>query len=223
MTALLRRHRQAIRFPVLVALGLLIAHDATYALQYGLGAARDDAIAAIAHQYWAGFTALAVLAVAIALAVTVTGMVRLRRALQGLPAAGPSRVPQYAAEVRRLWPRLLTAVTLAFLALENVEHLASGLPAPGLWALAAPHYTFAIPVLVVATGLLAAAGAWLRWRQDVLVLRLVAARAAAAAFRRLSAHRPPARRWRLVAALIAHRWILLRLDAGRAPPLPATA
>ena len=217
------RHRAAIRVPVLVLFGVLIAHDATYALQYGLGAANDDAIAASAHQYWAGFSALAVLCAAVTLAAAVAGILRLRRALRGLPEAGPSRVPHYAAEARRLWPRLFVVVTLAFLAQENVEHIAAGLPAPGLWAIAAPHYTFAIPVIAVSTALLAAVGAWLRWHRDVLVQRLVAARAAAAAFRRLAAHRTPARRWGLVAALVAHRWILLRQDAGRAPPVPVAA
>lgn len=217
-----RQRRGSVRFLVLVVMGVLIAHDAIYAAQHGLGSARDDALAAIAHQYWTGFAALTILGVAVATAAAVAGLMRLSRALRGL-AAVPSAVGAtgYGSELVHLWPRLFLAVTLAFLLQENAEHLAAGQPPPGLWALSGPHYPLAIPVLAVVTGLLAAAGAWFRWRGDVLAGRLHAARAAAA-FGRLAPRRAPAGRWGLVAALVAHRWILLRLDAGRAPPAGST-
>ena len=202
-------------------MGVLIAHDAIYAAQYGLGGARDDALAAIAHQYWAGFATLTLLAVAVAIAASAAGLVRLSRALRGLPpTAAAAGATGYGRELARLWPRLFLAVTLAFLLQENAEHLATGQPLPGLWVLSGPQYPLAIPALAVVTGLLAAAGAWFRWRGDVLALRLRAARAAA--HRRLAPRRAPASRWGLVAALVAHRWILLRLDAGRAPPAAST-
>ena len=212
-----RDRRGPIRFLVLVAMGVLVAHDTIYAAQFGLSSARDEALAAVAHQYWAGFAAMALLAAAVATAAAVAGLVRLSRALRGLPQVPTNAgVPGYARELLHLWPRLFFAVTLVFLLQENVEHVAAGRPLPGLWVLSAPHYPLAIPSLVAVTGLLAAAGAWFRWRRDVLVSRLSAARAAAV--RRLVAGQAPAGRWTLVAALVAHSWILLRLDAGRAPP-----
>jgi hypothetical protein len=73
----------------------------------------------------------------------------------------------------------------------------------------------------VVTGLLAVIGGWLQWHRDTLVERLRAAHSAA--LRRRAAARAPHGRWALVAALVAHRRILLRLDAGRAPPVVATA
>ena len=120
----------------------------------------------------------------------------------------------------RLWPRLLLVVGTAFLVQENLEHLAAGQGLPGLWALSAPGYPLAIPVLLAVTGLVSAVGGWLQWHRETLVRR-ISARLAATRLR-ASAYAPHGR-WALLAALIAHRWILLRRDAERAPPLPATA
>jgi hypothetical protein len=127
----------------------------------------------------------------------------------------------YLREVARLWPRLLLVVACAFLLQENAEHLAAGHGLPGLWALSAPGYPLAIPVLVVVTGLLAAVGGWLQWHRETLIRRLRASQSALARRRHLS--RVPHRRWALVAAMVAHRWMLLRLDAERAPPVLAAA
>ncbi|HYN47591.1 MAG TPA: hypothetical protein VER83_01925, partial [Candidatus Nanopelagicales bacterium] len=134
---------------------------------------------------------------------------------------GPGDPSGYVAEVVRMWPRLLLVVGAAFLVQENLEYLAVGQGLPGLWALSAPGYPLAIPVLVAVTGLLAAIGGWFRWHRESLVRRLTAARAAAA--RHWAAARAPHGRWALLAALLAHRWMLLRRDASRAPPVPAAA
>jgi hypothetical protein len=216
------RHRdlERARLGALAVVGALLAHDAVFAAQYGVGPDRDLALAATAHGYWPAFVALAVLAGAAGLGVAIAGFLRLRRLLRGLPAA-PAQGPGYLRTVARLWPRLAFLVAAAFLVQENVEHVLAGAAAPGLWALAGPWYPLAIPVILVVTGLLAAVGGWLGWHHESLVRRLVAARTAA--LRRREVARAPHRRWALVAALLAHRWILLRRDAERAPPVPALA
>ena len=218
-----RPHGGAIRFTALVGVGVLTAHDVIYAGQAALGSS-DLAFADAAHRYWTTFVVLALLAGGLALAATLTGILRLGRALRHLPPAHePRRLPvaSFTGELVRLWPRLLGTVGLAFLVQENVEHAAAGRSLPGLWVLSGPEYPLAIPVLVLVTGLLAAVGAWFRHRRDVLVGRLRAARAALAL--RTRAGHAPAVRWRLVGALVALSRILARTNAGRAPPRGAAA
>ena len=102
-----------------------------------------------------------------------------------------------------------------------MEHVASGHAWPGLWVLSAPGYPLALPVLALVTGLLAALGGWIRWQQATMLRRL---RAARAADRRHPVHADhPHGRWTLLAALLAHRWLLVRGDAGRGPPASAAA
>lgn len=216
-------HRGGIRFAALVGVGVLLAHDAIYTAQTALDPS-DLAFADAAHRYWTTFVVLALLAGGLALAATLTGFLRLGRALRHLPPAPETRglpVSSFTGELVRLWPRLLGTVGLAFLVQENVEHAAAGRSLPGLWVLSGPEYPLAIPVLILVTGLLAAVGAWFRHRRDVLVGRLQAARTAFAL--RTRAGHAPAVRWRLVGALVALSRILARPDAGRAPPRAAAA
>lgn len=211
-----------LRFVALAGIGSLVAHDAVFAAQYGLGPERDLALAATVHGYWPAFVALTLLIGIAGTGVAIAGLVRLRRLVRGLAPAPPvDGRPSYAGEVARLWSRLLLVVAASFVVQENVEHLLAGQQPPGLWALSAPGYPFALPVLTGVTLLLAIVGGWLRWHHEALVRRLVAARSAALR-RRHRAHAPHGA-WALVAALVAHCWILLRLDAERAPPVAATA
>jgi hypothetical protein len=209
------------RYAALVAFGVLVAHDAVYSAQEAMGST-NAAVAEVTHRYWPSFVALALLAMAVAASWTAVGFLRLRHAIRRLPAPpqAPKRTERtYLAELTHLWPRLLLGVGLAFLLQENVEHLVSGRHLPGLWVLSGPEYPLVIPVLTAVTGLLAAFGAWFRQRIAVMVWRLRAARVALA----LRAHHraAPSLRYRLVAAILAHRWILLRPDIGRAPPASA--
>ena len=216
------RQLRRLRFVALVAVGALVGHDAVFAAQYGLGEQREAVLAATAHDYWPMFGVLALLVGGLGLAAAAVVLVRLHRALHGLPAVRPpTGTPAYAGELLRLWPRLFLAVTLVFTLQENVEHLAAGLGLPGLWVLSWPAYPLALPVLAAVTLLLATAGAGLRWRTQVLAGRLAAARAVSR--RRAAARLTPAGRWRLVAAIVAHARILARPDAGRAPPARAGA
>jgi len=223
------RHRPAtprapewLRFLALAALGSLVAHDAIFAAQHGLGAAREQALATTAHGYWSAYVVLTLIVVAAGAGAAVRGVLHLRRMVRGLPAAPPAPGHSHSwSEVAHLWPRLLLVVGTVFLVQENVEHLAAGQPLPGLWALSAPGYPLAVPVLVAVTGVLATIGGLLAWHRETLVRRLHAARVAAGDRRNTA--RVPHGRWALVAALLAHRWILLGQDAERAPPAPVTA
>jgi hypothetical protein len=213
---------ERLRFGLLVAVGVLLAHDAVFAAQFGLGSARAEALAATAHEYWPVFTVLTLLAAVVGTGWAAGAFMRLRRLAAGLPAAAPVPAESgYAREVARLWARLFPVVVLVFAVQENVEHLLAGAPAPGLYALSAPGYPLAIPVLAGVTGLLAAVGGWLRYRRRALLHRLCAARSA---WQRAVARATAlTRRWGLVAALVVHGRILTRLDAGRAPPAPSRA
>ena len=214
----LARHAGTARYAALVVVGVLVAHDTVYTAQEAMGST-NAAVAEVTHRYWPSFVVLALLAAVVLASWAVTGLLTLRRALRRLPAEPPrpTRTERtYLAELVHLWPRLLLGVGLAFLIQENMEHLASGRHLPGLWVLSGPEYPLVIPVLAAVTGLLAAAGAWFRRRIAVMARRLRAARIAFA----LRAHRraAPSQRYRLVGAILAHRWILLRPDIGRAPP-----
>lgn len=214
-----------LRFASLAAVGALLAHDAVFTAQYGLGPANDAALARSAHAYWPAFTALTLLTAVVLAGGTVAATMELRRLLGGLPRVEDTTRPPWSTGFLHLWPRLFSLVTMVFLVQENIEHVAAGGSLPGLWVLSAPEYPLAIPVLALVTGLLAAVGGWIRRQHATLVARLVAARAAAAlaAARRRPHADHPHGRWSLLAALLAHRWILARGLAGRGPPLPVTA
>lgn len=221
-------HLGTLRFAALAFVGMLTGHDAVFAIHHGVGPERDLALALTAHGYWPGFIALTALVALAGLGTALAGYGRLRRALRDASArsdraAPPSGevAPGYLPILAGIWVRLFLVIAAAFTVQENLEHLASGLVAPGLWVLSGPEYPHSLPTLAGVTLLLAAIGAWLRWHTTVLAIRLAAVRATAVRYR--LARSFPGRRWALVAAAVAHRWILLRSDAGRAPPLAAGA
>lgn len=192
----------------------MLGHDAIFAAGAAVGA-NDAQFEVLGHRYWGTFAVLVLLATAVTAAGAIAALTRLNRALRGLPTPPVThRGPTYLRELARLWPRLFLVVTAAFLLQENVEHLAAGMPMPGLWVLAAPAYPFAIPALLLVTGLLAAIGAWFRHREAILVGRLCAA-CVADALRHRQVAKP---RWPDLGWLAAHRLLLARLAAGRAPP-----
>ncbi len=80
------RQLRTLRFGALVVVGALVAHDAIFAAQYGLGEQREAALAATAHGYWPAFAALALLVGGLGLAAAASVLLRLHRALRRLPA-----------------------------------------------------------------------------------------------------------------------------------------
>jgi len=110
-------------------------------------------------------------------------------------------------------------VALAFALQENIEHLAGHGHLIGLGALIGPEYPLALPVIGLVALAAAALGALVRWRIALLEAR-VGVRPVPARPRGLTARRP-APGWAIVATLRIRAWSLVRLDAGRAPPVAA--
>ena len=119
-----------------------------------------------------------------------------------------------------LWAPLFGLVAVAFAIQENVEHLAGHGHLIGLGALGGPEYPLALPVIALVTLVAAALGAVVRWRIGVLEARLAGRLPLGERQGGLAARRAPAR-WAEVAAVRVHAGFLVRLDAGRAPPLHA--
>ncbi len=210
-----------VRLLVLLPISVLIGHDAIFGIQYGFGDGFRQAMSLGGHDgYW---MALSVVIVTLALAVLA------RESLRGLRLWLRTRTlrtrsvergrPTWLPEVRRIWPALLALTSVAFAIQENLEHLAMGQPAPGIGVLFGAEHAAAIPILAAITLLVAAVGSLVRWRVAILEFRVATA-----------AHRPrerglqprqPGLAWPALAALCSHRWLLVRLDLGRAPPVPA--
>ncbi len=215
--ARVRRRHGALRFGVLAALGVLLAHDVVSTAGAVLGTT-DAHFATAGHRYFATFAILVLLTTGAAASAGLAALVRLARTLRGLPMPGSvAHGPGYGVELPRLWPRLFLVVTLVYALQENVEHVAAGGPMPGLSVLSAPASPLAIPALVAVTGLLAAVGAWFRHRAAVLVRRLRAARLALVL--RHARRGAPAPRWHDGGWPFAPRLLLARPDAERAPPV----
>ncbi len=210
------------RLVLLVLVADLLAHDAAYR---SLGAAVGRTPPLTWHDYWPLF--LAVVAVA-----GTSGLVRALRRLRSLecafqgaatgatPFGGSGSpvhppLPSYHRELLVLWPAVTVLTAVAFLVQENLEHLV----ATGAWFGLAPLdgrlQPDAVPLVVLSSLVAAAAGALVRWRVRTLEYRL---ELVATAFPRPAADRAD-RAWRLVAAASRRRRQLVRLDAGRAPPI----
>jgi hypothetical protein len=204
---------------VLLVLGaLFVAHDAIYVARYGIGDGYARAMTAQGHDgYWAPASFLLVVGVAVVALLGLAAYRRLRSEAEGIDqpalAEGGS---SYLAELAGIWLRLFPTIAVLFAIQENIEHLAVDGHLAGVAPLVGPGSAVVLPVLAATTFVLAAVGAVVRWRIRVLVARIAAA--ARHRYPRPAAISQPCR-WGIVAASIAHRWIVGRRDAGRAPPL----
>ena len=209
---------RTLRFVGLTLVALFLAHDALFAVGHGLGRPMDAAMAASGHDGWWTPYALAVTAIATLLAAGAARRVRgLRSRLDAVGSFERTRDrTTYVRELRAVAQRLVPLVFVLLVVQENVEHLATFGDVPGLEPIGSP---FAVLAILFATLAVAAVGALVRWRIRVLEARLAAARAPR--WPRLAISRLPGHA-SLVAAGLTHRWLLVRDDPGRAPPvLPA--
>lgn len=203
----------------------LLAHDAIYrSLVSAAAAGRPQPLTE--HGYWPLFVAVVVV---LAVGGAWRSLRRLWRLEGALRARGSGRlgtaglsgarrsdpeVPGYHRELALLWPVVTLATAGLFLVQENLEHLA----ATGSWFGLAPLdgrlHPDALVFVAAASLVVAALGALVRWRVRVLESRL---RVASRPF-----PRPVPKRvgsgWWLVAAICRYERMLVRLDAGRAPP-----
>ncbi len=214
------------RFGLLALVAVWLAHDAVFVVEHGIGAGLATAMRDGGHDaYWPAFS---IVAIVTATVLGLRAVVRLGR-LGGVAGAGaPGRrgrvtagrtgaAPTYARQLGRLWLPLAGLVAVAFAVQENVEHLAGHGHLIGAGALVGPEYPLAIPVIALVTLIAAAIGSLVRWRIAVLEARR-GRRLRMPRDRGLAARRP-APGWALVAGERLHALWLVRLDAGRAPPL----
>lgn len=172
--------RDRFRLAALAVVAFVLAHDLIFLLtdggSYGLALARTG------HgDQWTG-TVILVAVLALGLAVTGTtrlfSLSRLARQLDaGDIAVRAGRVTDLAAHVIRAWLVILPVALVLFVGVENLEHLSVGLPAPGLSVLGSSQYHSVVAVFGVVALLAALVDGLYRWRRDVLVARIEAARA----------------------------------------------
>jgi hypothetical protein len=207
-----------LRQTILVLAALFVAHDAVYVARFGIGAGYARAMTAQGHDgYWAPASFLLVIGLAVVALVGLAAYRGLTSDAKGIGrAADADGRPSYVAELATIWLRLFPTVAILFAIQENLEHLAVDGHLAGIAPLVGPGSAAVLPVLAATTFALAAVGAVVRWRIRVLVARIAAAVAGQRYLRLTATARPSA--WGIVAATIAHRWIIGRRDAGRAPP-----
>jgi hypothetical protein len=203
-----------LRNSILVLFALFVAHDAIYLAQFGTGAPFAQAMTDGGHDgYWVPASLVVGAAVALTFLGVLGALARLERQAQCIGGAGNG--PSYWSELGSTWLRLFPTVGLLFGIQENVEHLFIDGHVAGLDPLFGPGTSLTVPVLAATTLVLTAIGSLVRWRIRVLEARLAGAERQT--FQRVSAICQPGH-WTTIAAAIAHRRILDRRDAGRAPP-----
>ena len=233
---------RSLRFGLLAFVAAFVAHDAVFAVHYGLrqrsrgGPARERPRRVLGRRGGRGRRDRG----------SAGRRGRHAGRLAAPPAAGPplggprfdhgdtprpdtaldrGEAPRpYRRELVGLWLRLFAVVAVAFTVQENVEHAAHH-HFLGIGALWSQEYPFAAGTLAAVTFAAAAIGALARCRIAALDLQVARASAAsgAGAARRPRGVRPPAG-WSLTAAAILLHWTIARQDPGRAPPempLPA--
>jgi hypothetical protein len=225
------RRLRNVRFGLLAVGGLLLGHTAVYLTDYGDGSAFARAMSVGGHDgYWPVFAGVALACLAVLSIDGLAGLARAALALRRSGAdpdrssdarsdrgsrepGGSSAGPDYLTEFLDLWGPLFLVVVGLFVVQENVESAIALGRLPGL-AVLTVHLS-AAPVLALVTGVLAAVGARVRWRIAQLERR---ARQARRPWQRATSRRPHPR-WSLASAELAARWLLLRLDPGRSPPV----
>jgi hypothetical protein len=209
------RWRDRIRLAALALTALVLAHDLVFLLTDG--SSYGVAMAQTGHgpQWTATVVIVAVLAISLAVlgSFRLVSLTRQARELEGTRATVRSgRLPDLAGQLVRSWLVILPVSLALFVVVENLEHLSVGLPAPGLGVLGSVQYHGVIGVFVLVSLVAALVDALYRWRRDVLIARIEAARARLA--------RRPARvaRRALPWVDLRHAAILGNRISGRAPP-----
>ena len=212
--------RDRFRLATLAAVAFVLAHDTVFLLTDG--GSFGQALARTGHgDQWTG-TVIVVAGLALSLAIAgIIRLARLSNLARQLDAGGISvrggRPVDLVSHLLKAWLLILPVALLLFVVVENLEHLSVGLPAPGLAVLGSVQYHSVLGVFAVVSLIAALVDALYRWRRDVLVARIEAARARLdRSPRLLVGHRLP---WldRRHASITSNR------ISGRAPPLHTVA
>ncbi len=212
-----------LRLIALLPISLFLGHTAVFMTQFGIGDDLRRAMTGGGHDgYWMAFSLVISAIAAGLLGRAVFRATRLSRRLRTVSASGASATPDldggWRREFRTIWPALFLATSFGFGILENLEHIAAGQAPHGLGALIGTEHPTAVPVLALVSAAIAAIGTLVRWR-----IRVLEARVARATQQRQRLRGPhslaPAREW--LAAVRPIGRFVVRLDAGRAPPLTA--
>ena len=174
------RWRDRVRLGVLALAAFVLAHDAIYLILFGpyyrFGMAR------LGHdgRWTAAVAVVAVLTIGLATA----GLIRLAQLARMARQLGAGRIrvespsaAQLGRHLVRSWLAILAITLLVFIAVENIEQVAAGLPLPGLGVLGSLGYPGSLGVIAVVSAIAALVDALYRWRRDLLTARIEAARA----------------------------------------------
>jgi hypothetical protein len=161
----------------LVALSLVLAHDLVYLARFG--SAYGEALVHSGHGLGWSRAVAVVVALGVALAVAA-GVQLLRLGRKASRAGEPHQAHLETRVLATLWLQTawwLAAATLVLLTIqENAERSMIGLPAPGLALLATPEYAWGWAIAIAVAGVVAFVAALLRWRREMLLARIRAAR-----------------------------------------------
>jgi hypothetical protein len=195
---------------------LALSHELIYLIAHGADEGYEAAMREGGHDRdWTSVLMIVTLVATSGLWVVGVAQVRrLRRLAAAMRAksvrvgdVGPSR---FFGLLGPLWLRLAVAVVVAYVLQENYETASTGASLPGLGVLGGEHVV-ALPVMLAASFLVAAVGALVGWRREVILARL-----RAAAQRRL---RTASATWRPSVANDRPRGITEgRRNGVRAPP-----
>jgi len=210
--------RRLLGFAASTVVALVIAHNLVFLLAYGSG--YDEALAHSGHDGAWGTAVAVVLAAAIGLLGLGTWrLYRLGVIARTLAAGEGGLLPGPTGFVRRLvalWAGLTGATTLLFVLQENLERQRVGETLPGFGVLGSAAYPHAAIVIAAVTLAVAFVVVLFRWRRDVLVARITAARSRWQAAPRAAERRTPAWVERRHASIVVHQF------PGRAPPQLST-
>ena len=205
-------------FIAMTSVAFVVAHNLVFLLAYG--ARFEEALAHTGHgETWGTAVAVVLSAAAGLVGLGAWRLYRLGLVVRSGARTAGSLHPAPRDVARRLfvlWLRLAAATTLVFVVQENLEHQAAGLGLPGLSVLGSADYPNAAYVILAIALAVALVVSLFRWRRDVLVARIAAARAP------WSGARPAVQARRAIWVERRHASIVVHQFSGRAPPQLST-
>jgi hypothetical protein len=193
----------------------VLAHDLSFLLTYG--SSWQALLARTGHGDGWTDTVLIVAGLSVALAFAgawrIARLARMARRLDGgRSRATPAGARALLGHLRRAWLAIFPTALVLFVVVENLERMSVGLPAPGLEVMGSLGFPGIAVLFVLVAAVTALVEALYRWRREVLLARIEAARTRRT--RTAATSGRPTAPWvdRRHAAIAGHR------IAGRAPP-----